>query len=442
MNIILLSGGSGTRLWPLSNDIRSKQFIKIFRNDKNEYESMIQRIYRQIKEIHPDAEITIATAKKQVSTIRNQLQLEQSICAEPARKDTFPAIALAGSYLKYEKNISENETIIICPIDSYVEKEYFKMFSDIEEKVDEGTSNLTLLGVTPSYPSEKYGYIIPSNDSKSSYVKGFKEKPSAQLAKAYIEGGALWNCGVFGLKLGYLLKVAHDKLDFEDYEDLYQKYETVQSISFDYEVVEKEKSIQVVRFSGIWKDIGTWNTFTEEMVDPIIGNAILDETCTNTNIINELNIPVIGMGLKDMIVTVSGDGILVTDKIQSSFIKPFVKKLIGQAHYVEKSWGSFQVLDIQPKEMTIKIILQPGHGLHYHSHENRDEVWIVIAGEGYIILDGKKSIVKVGDIFSMPVGCKHTIYANTTLHVIEIQIGDNIDVNDKKKYNEYDFRNI
>ena len=130
----------------------------------------------------------------------------------------------------------------------------------------------------------------------------------------------------------------------------------------------------------------------------------------------------------------SSDGIIVSDKGQSSYIKPYVDKLAGQVMYAEKSWGSFTVLDVQHDSMTIKVELLPGHRLHYHSHEHRDEVWTVMSGEGRVILDEEESSVRPGSVVTMPAGCKHTIIADTRLSVIEVQLGTDISVADKKKY--------
>lgn len=132
MNIILLSGGSGKRLWPLSNDIRSKQFIKIFKSEYNGLESMVQRVYRQIKKVDPEANITIATSKSQVSSIHNQLGSDIGISVEPCRRDTFPAITLATAYLTDIKGISPEETVIVCPVDPYVEDDYFEALKNLQ----------------------------------------------------------------------------------------------------------------------------------------------------------------------------------------------------------------------------------------------------------------------------------------------------------------------
>lgn len=434
MNIVLLSGGSGKRLWPLSNDIRSKQFIKIFKNGEGEYESMVQRVYRQIKSIDVDATVTIATSKAQVSAIYNQLGEDIGISVEPCRRDTFPAIALATAYLVDVQGVDESESVVVCPVDPYVGDDYFEALKLLGEQADKGEANLVLMGVEPTYPSEKYGYIIPESNDSVSRVSTFKEKPDEEAAKNYIAQGALWNGGVFAYKLKYVLDRAHELMDFTDYRDLYEKYDTLTKISFDYAVVEKEDIIQVMRFGGQWKDLGTWNTLTEAMEDNIVGDAMMNENCGNVHIINELGVPVLAMGLHDVVISASPEGILVSDKKQSSYIKPFVDRIGQQIMFAEKSWGSFRVLDVEEDSLTIKVTLNPGHSMNYHSHKNRDEVWIVITGEGRTVVDGMERNVHTGDVITMHAGCRHTVIAETELKLVEVQLGKEITVHDKQKY--------
>ncbi len=434
MNIVLLSGGSGKRLWPLSNDVRSKQFIKIFKGKDDDRESMVQRVYHQIKKIDADATVTIATAKTQVSAIHNQLGNGVGISVEPCRRDTFPAIALATAYLHDVQGVGEEEAVVVCPVDPYVEDDYFEALKALGEQAEKGEANLVLMGIEPTYPSEKYGYIIPADKEQVSSVKTFKEKPDEETAKKYIAQGALWNGGVFAYKLKYVLNKAHELLDFKDYADLFAKYDTLEKISFDYAVVEKEDNIQVMRFAGEWKDLGTWNTLTEAMGESSVGNVIENDTNVNVHIVNELDVPVLCMGLKDVIVSASPEGILVADKEKSAQIKGYVDKLDNQIMYAEKSWGSFRVLDVEDGSMTIKVILNPGHKMNYHSHEHRSEVWNIISGNGTVIVDGKKRDVSAGDVIELPAGCKHTVIAETELRIIEVQIGKEINIHDKKKY--------
>ena len=434
MNIVLLSGGSGKRMWPLSNDIRSKQFIKLFKNENGEYESMVQRVYRQIKSVDDKAKITIATSKTQVSAIHNQLGEQVSVCVEPTRRDTFPAIALAASYLHDELQVDPEESVVVCPVDPYVDNSYYEAVAKMGNIAGSGMKNITLMGIEPTYPSEKYGYIIPKGKDELSDVSEFREKPDEDTAKKYIEDGALWNGGVFAFKLSYILDKAHSLLDFTDYRDLYNHYTDCNKISFDYAVVEKEESIQVLRYSGEWKDVGTWNMMAEVMADDIKGKVLTDDTTTGTNVVNELDIPILVMGAKNLVIAASGDGILIADKEQSSYMKPYVEKISTDVRFAEKSWGSYSVIDAGEGYLNVKVILNPGNQMSYHSHEYRDEVWTILSGRGKTIIDGMEQVVKPGDVVTMAAGCKHTIIAETELIVLEAQLGENISVSDKQKY--------
>lgn len=433
MHIILLSGGSGKRLWPLSNNVRSKQFIKLFKNENGKYESMVQRVYRQIQTVNSDMEVTIATSKSQVSAIRNQLGNKVSICLEPCRRDTFPAIALAAAYLKDVQGLSEEDCVAVCPVDPYVDNTYYQTVQKLEKIVKEGQSNLVLMGIEPTVPSEKYGYIIPVDKNEISRVAKFTEKPDTETAKEYIKQGALWNAGVFAFKLGYLLNKAHELIDFVDYADLFKKYDTLTKISFDYAVVEKEPNIQVIRYAGQWKDVGTWNMMAEVMADKTKGDVILDDTCKDTNVVNELNIPILCMGCEDMVVAASEDGILVSTKERSGYMKPYVKKIDNPSMFAEKSWGTFTVIDNQENSKTIKIEMKPNAEMSYHSHSYRSEIWNIISGTGKVCINGESKTVKAGDVVQIPVDARHSIKANEKMEIIEIQLGV-FNTNDKCKY--------
>ena len=436
MNIILLSGGSGKRLWPLSNEVRSKQFIKIFRrpgaddNGPDAYESMVQRVYRQIRCVDPGATVTIATSKSQVSAIYNQIG-EVGISVEPCRRDTFPAIALATAYLHDVQGMSADDAVVVCPVDPFVDADYFRCVRDLYEAARQGKNNLTLMGIEPTCPSEKYGYIKP--DGCGGYT--FTEKPTRDKAEEYIKAGALWNGGVFAYRLSYVLDKAEALLGTADYAALFHSYASLQKISFDYAVVEQETDIEVLRYAGTWKDIGTWNTFTEAMEDAVIGRGMIGDGCEGVHIVNNLNLPILAMGLKDTVIAAGPDGILVSAMDTADGIKPYVDKLSQQIMFAEKSWGRYQVLDVQEGSMTILATLNPGQHMSYHSHENRDEVWTVIRGTGRTIVDGMEQQIRTGDVITMEAGSKHTVYAGEAgLQLIEVQIGKEISAADKHKY--------
>ncbi len=428
MNIILLSGGSGKRLWPLSNDVRSKQFLKILTKKDGNRESMAQRMYRMIKDVDPNATITIATSENQIPQIKAQLGEAVGISVEPTRRDTFPAIALAVALLK-KNGIRNEESIIVCPVDPFVNTDYFECLRSMaNEAAKEDAANLTLMGIEPTYPSEKFGYIIPETKELIAPVKEFKEKPKEDAARKYISEGALWNGGVFAFKLSYLLEITEKLLGTYDYEELLKKYSDLEKISFDYAVVEKEKSINVIRFKGEWKDLGTWNTLSEAMTDPVSGNAITDD-CNNTHVVNELSIPLIALGIKDAIIAATPDGILVSNKELSPKLKNYVAS--ARPMYERRSWGEYKVLDYKLHEdgnnsLVKELIIGPGKHISYQRHKQRTEIWTFTEGIGELILDGKVMPIKRGDVAVINPGMKHAIKGVTELHIIEVQIGDEL----------------
>ncbi len=440
MNIILLSGGSGKRLWPLSNEVRSKQFLKIFHKPDRTKESMAQRMYRMIKEVDPDATVTIATSENQIPQIQTQLGDSVGISIEPCRRDTFPAIALATAKLKAD-GVGTDEPVVVCPVDPYVESDYFECLKELSD--DAGKANLTLMGIEPTYPSEKYGYIIPESKEHISAVKEFKEKPDEEAAKRYIEQCALWNGGVFAFKLSYLLNIAEEIFGTSDYQTLYSTYDKLQKISFDYAVVEKEKSINVIRFNGQWKDLGTWNTLTEAMLEPTAGDAVVDK-CENTHVINELGIPLVALGIKDAVISATPDGILVSNKHQSSYLKEYVAD--SRPMYERRGWGEYRVLDFKSHDdgqnsLVKELVVEAGQHLSYQRHEHRTEIWTFTEGMGVFLLDDKRREISRGDTVVIPAGSKHSIKANTTLHIIEVQIGNELIENDIERFDTDKFEN-
>lgn len=436
MNIILLSGGSGKRLWPLSNDVRSKQFIKIFRNEQGQYESMLQRMYRSIRKIDPEAKITIAAPGIQAPSIKNQIGDNVHISIEPCRRDTFPAIILASAYLHDKLGVSPSETVIVCPVDPYVEDDYFRSIKELDQLVQADMAKLVLMGMEPTYPSEKYGYIIPESNGSVSKVKSFKEKPDENTAKEYISQGALWNGGVFAYKLGYMMDKAMNMAGTCIYQELFDRYDTLEKISVDYAIVEKENSIAVRKFAGKWKDLGTWNTLTEAMEENSVGNVVLSEGCQNVHAINHLRMPLYIMDLQNAVVAACPDGILVSDKTQSSYIKPYVDQLDSTIKVADKHYGNYLVLDTDTKSMTVRISMNAGQSISYHSHMFRNEVWIVVGGNGLYVLEGQKREIATGDVVSMRAGEKHSIKALTDLVLIEVQLGTDIDSRDIVRYSE------
>lgn len=432
MNIILLSGGSGKRLWPLSNDSRSKQFLKVLDN-KGILESMVQRVWGQLKKLHLNDSTIIATSKSQVDMIHSQLGNHVPIIIEPERRDTFPAIALAATYLHSVKGISLNEVVGVLPVDPFVDISFFERIKDLEGALNTSGADLALMGVNPTFPSEKYGYIVPIQNKNSDYIQvsHFKEKPSETEARDLMEKNALWNCGVFAFKLKYIISLLEAKGLPIQYEELAKQYKSLEKISFDYAVVEKAEKIVALSYSGGWKDLGTWNTLTEEMGTNQIGKGTISDDSTNTHLVNELDIPVTVLGIKNAVVAVSPDGILVTDKVASPRIKEVLKGFEQRPMYEERRWGWYRVLDHTKFEegnevLTKRIGVKAGKNLSYQKHYERSEVWTIIKGEGEFALNDEIREVKPGDVLIIPVEAKHGIKATTDLEFVEVQTGSQL----------------
>ena len=432
MQLVLLSGGSGKRLWPLSNNARSKQFLHLLEKGDGTLESMVQRVVRQARIAQLADNITLATNVSQLDIIINQLGESVNVVTEPERRDTFPAIALAASYLKLAACYSDDEVVVVMPCDPYTDTNYFQTIRKMVQCVEQNVADLVLMGITPTSPSVKYGYVIPGKPivkKECMNVLRFTEKPSVEVAKDLLKQNALWNGGVFAFRLGYMMSIVKKYIKSDSFDDIRNRYSEFPKISFDYEVAEKATSVAVVPYTGQWKDLGTWNALTEEIKRPIIGNAVMGKHCVNTHVINELQHPIYVEGVSNLIVAACPDGILVCSKEQSENIKNDVENLSPRPMYEERRWGTYRVLDSSTYEdgghsLIKSITLDAGKHISYQVHRHRTEVWTFVQGEGIFIKDGEKQLVKAGDTVTIPVGHLHAIKAITPLTFIEVQLGN------------------
>lgn len=434
MKLVLLSGGSGKRLWPLSNDARSKQFLKLLENDSNEMVSMVQRVWEQITANGLEDSSYIATSKSQIEIMQSQIGEYVPLIIEPDRRDTYAAIMLVATYLYSYAAVGLDEVVVVLPVDPYVENHFFDSVKKLESILNSSGAEIALIGVQPTYPSTKYGYIIPSKpenniakDNEYMSVSHFQEKPTEEIAELLIDQNALWNCGVFAFKLGYVIELLERKGLPIQFEELSKQYHLIPKISFDYEVLEKASQIVVLPYEGYWKDLGTWNTLTEEMPNRQIGKGIISDDCVNTHLINEIDIPVSILGLSNIVVAVSPDGILVTDKSASPRIKDFINFEQGPM-YEERQWGWIRILDDQNYEdgrcvTTKRVSIQKDKSLSYRMHASREEVWTIVKGKGEFIQNGNFMDVNAGNVLHIPMKSLHSIRAFSELEIIVVQSG-------------------
>ncbi len=441
MKIVLLSGCSGWRLWPLSNESRSKQFLKLISKEDGSRESMIQRVARQIRESGHKENLYVVTADSQADAIRNQIGNDFKTISEPSRRDTFPAVAMACEFLHFEEMAPDDETVVILPVDTCAGSRFYELIDRMDKAVQEEGKSVALIGTAPTYPSAKYGYIVADDTGN---VVSFKEKPTEEEAIDLIDNGAYWNTGACAFKLGYIRDIVNSYLSADETESLggfIRAYNKLPSRSFDYEVLENAANMELITYVGRWKDLGTWNTLTEEMDDSSIGYANQVEGCVNTHVINELSIPILVMGAKDMVVAASPDGILVSDKHKSSYIKPYVQQLETRPMYEERKWGEYKVLDYNQygdsmKSLTKHLTISAGKNISYQRHFQRDEIWTIVDGEGDLLIDDVVTHVKRGDVAYIKKGQKHALKASKEmdLQFIEVQIGPELIEDDIERF--------
>lgn len=448
MQIILLSGGSGKRLWPLSNGARCKQFLQLLQTpDGTQKESMVQRVVRQIAESGLTTSVTVVSGTIQRDSIEIQLGNRVDMVLEPERRNTFPAIALAASHLLWDKGCSRDEVVVVIPSDTYAEDKYFDTVAQMAALVQRDVADLVLMGVHPTGPSTEFGYVLPDT-AQEGYckVKRFAEKPDVKSAEELLAQGAYWNAGVLAFRLGYVMDIVARYVQADSYAELYGRYGELPKISFDYEVTENCDSIAMVPYEGRWKDLGEWNALVEELPTATMGNVILGEDAKDTAVINELSLPVVCDGVSDIVVAAGHDGILVCGRDSSEYIKQYIDPIHMRPMFEQRRWGTYRVLDDSryadgSHSLTKSITLHPGKYISYQIHHHRTEVWTFVEGEGIFVLDGEARRVKAGDTVIIPVEHYHSIKALTELTFIEVQMGNPLIEEDIERF-DWDWEKV
>lgn len=397
MKIVLLSGGKGKRLWPLSTDNVPKQFVPLF----NDASSMLKKTYDSIVENYGVNNIYIATGNGYKDEVLNEIKEFKNFILEPAYIGTFGAILNIAIYLKEIEKVSNDEIISIVPIDHDVDKKFYKILVDAKKTIENEKSDICLIGIKPTFPSTQYGYIINSNNR----VLSFKEKPDIELAAKLIVDNALWNSGIVNFRLGKILQIAKQYLNYSSYDDFLNKYTLLPHKSFDTEVLEKESNLLVISCDAHWNDLGTWDR---------LSSKISTSDDYNTNVINFENKKVVNEGIENAIIVNTHNGIKL------------MKKNIN--NNVFRQWGYYEVLNVfdnDPIYIKIKkLTIIDNRNISYQYHNHRSEEWFVLKGIGEVIIDGKCSKIKSGDIIKVNKKVKHSIRALKTLEIVEVQYGD------------------
>ncbi|OAB37696.1 hypothetical protein PMSD_09060 [Paenibacillus macquariensis subsp. defensor] len=400
MRIILLSGGEGKRLWPLSNALRSKPFLRLLQDQSGERISLIQNTMKELDSLgYSDNTIVVASATH-IEQVHEHLGRKVQSLVEPQRRDTFPAVALATSYLHDELGADREEVVIVMPVDSQADQSFYQLLPILEQELSKSVeTKLGLIGVKPLSASVNYGYISLEHGNKDgllSPIHQFREKPNEQTAKELVAEGALWNCGVFAFTVGYLLDLLKQRGLPQDYSILNARYEDLPANSFDYEVSEHEEAAACLPYDGNWRDVGTWDVLSPRLEEQVYGQSVINGGCSGTHVINELPIPIVISDIPDAIIVAGIEGILISSKKSSIDLKSLLAKLSSVPSQVEsRTEGKCFLIDQQnvtSDELVIetsRIHLLKGEQLTTHSKAVKT-IWTLTMGTGIFTSSDKQ----------------------------------------------------
>lgn len=444
---IILAGGSGSRLWPLSRELYPKQLLNL-----NSDKSLLQSTFERLNSFMPAENIISITNVKHTSSVK--LQLEHisetaTVLSEPLAKNTAPAIALATKFIQQQHD-DEDPIILVVPSDHLIKNnaKFFETVKKAEKLANEGY--IVTFGIEPTYPETGYGYINIINEpfGDGFRVKEFVEKPNLETAQKYIDAKTYyWNGGIFMFKASTMIKEI-EKLAPEIFSVMeefdssttdvieYNLFDKMPSISVDYAIMEKSDKIALVKLESDWNDLGSWQSIydvssKDENSNVLIGH-VLDESSTNSLVYASSKL-VATVGLEDIVLVETDDAILACKKDKTQDVKKIYDKLKKQndnTHLVHKTvyrpWGFYTVTSQGTGFLTKIIHVNSGQKLSVQSHNHRSEHWVVLSGTAKVVLEGKEHIMSTGHSIDIPLKAIHSLQNpyDEDLEIVEVQLGD------------------
>lgn len=456
MKVVILAGGSGTRLFPMSRKCFPKQFLPI----AGKKSLLAQTIERFLGKVEAKDIVIVSNADYQfyIKDILKELNAEEvSIILEPVGRNTAPAIGLACQFCKEALGAKDDEVIFVAPSDHVVEpKEQFIKLVNTAEKIAQDGKIVTL-GVVPDKPETGYGYINAGEKyANGAYkVAAFKEKPSKSIAESYLKAGNYyWNAGMFVFSIKTMLEelsiFEKDIVNIlaKGYKVALDKFSNMPNISIDYAVAEKSDKMAILPFNIYWNDIGSWDALCETLESDVSDNSVDGDVelldCNNTMALSNSRM-VVGIGLNDLSIIETPDVVLVSKKGDSQKVKKVFEKLqIAERKETMENvtmfrpWGSYTILTEGVGLKVKRIVVKPGGKLSLQLHHKRSEHWTVVSGEAKVTIGDNTVLCKANESVYIPIEDKHRL-ENTTnedVVIIEVQVGKYLGEDDIERFDD------